>query len=127
MNTNLTPNRKQRMTSRSARMVAAAVAVGLLSGLASPAIAADSTWQTQKQAYVTAMSEYRAAMIDRHLQINAIRATFLKAAQAALPLAGTERKSAMTAARAARDAAIAALPAAPVKPVKPVKPAATNS
>lgn len=114
--------RGRQFVSASAAMLTVVLALG-----ASPAFAADTTWQAQRQAYVSAMQEYRAAAIDRHIAINAIRATFLKSAQSALALPKTERRAAITTARSIRDAAIAALPPLPTKPVKPVKPAATTA
>lgn len=109
---------------RPARMIATALAISLLGSIASPAIAADATWKQQKQAYVSALGEYRSAMIDRKMQINAIRLTFLTVAKAAQTLPATERRAAVTKARAERDAAITALGAAPVRPVRPTVPLA---
>lgn len=101
--------------------IAAAVTVVLL-GAAVPAQAANPDWQAQKDAYRTAVTEYKAAKSDQHSKLAAIRDSFKQAVEAAKAGAPDARKSAISAAKSARDAAVAALGAAPTKPLRPEKP-----
>lgn len=94
----------------------------VLLGSAVPAQAANAEWQAQKDAYRTAVSQYKAAKLERRTQAVAIRDAAKQAIATAKAGPEEGRKAAVDAAKAARAAAVAALGAAPVKPVRPAKP-----
>lgn len=97
----------------------AVIAALLLSLFGPPAHAADANRQAERQAFRTAITEYRTAMLARRNQVVAIRTAFRSAVATAKAGPVEGRKAAVQAAKATRDAALAALGVRPVKPIRP--------